>query len=88
MNPSDADVAKYGTGKWHRVLTDATRSWEREPNPHFGGHRWPPLNTLAPALEAKIAARWPDYDLGIDYLDDAQREALTLEELRKRFPEV
>jgi 4-hydroxy-3-polyprenylbenzoate decarboxylase len=88
MQPEDADVAKYGTGKWHRTLIDATRSWEREPNPQFGGHRWPPLNTLSPELEAKIAERWAEYGIGQQYLDEDAREALTLVEMRKRFPEA
>ena len=85
---SERDVLKYGTGKWHRVLIDATRSWEHEPNPYFGGHRFPPINKLDPKLERKIKKRWDEYGIGIDYLDDDKRELLTFEKLSKLLPEV
>ena len=86
--PTDRDVAKFGTGKWHRVLIDATRSWEHEPREEFGGRRYPPINKIAPKLEKKIKKRWAEYGIGIDYLDDDARELLTMKELSKRFPEV
>ena len=86
--PADRDPVKYGTGRWHRVLIDATRSWEHEPNPQFGGRRYPPINTIDPALEKKIAKRWSEYGIGIDYLDDDARERLTMEQLSKILPEV
>ncbi|HJO73286.1 MAG TPA: UbiD family decarboxylase [Rhodospirillales bacterium] len=86
--PTERDVLKYGTGKWHRVLIDATRSWEHEPNPYFNGHRFPPINKLDPKLERKIRKRWKEYGIGIDYLDDAQRELLTFERLSRVLPEV
>jgi 4-hydroxy-3-polyprenylbenzoate decarboxylase len=86
--PEDRDPVKYGTGKWTRVLVDATRSWELEPSPAYGGRRYPPINTIDPALEEKIKARWADYGIGIDYLDDDKRELLTFRELSKRFKEV
>jgi 3-polyprenyl-4-hydroxybenzoate decarboxylase len=35
--PQKANMAKYGSGEWHRVLIDATRSWEFEPRPEWGG---------------------------------------------------
>ncbi|MDH3233183.1 MAG: UbiD family decarboxylase [Alphaproteobacteria bacterium] len=86
--PADRDVPKYGTGKWHRVLIDATRSWEHEPKAEFGGHRYPPLNKIRPKLERKLKKRWAKYGIGIDYLDDEARELLTMEQLSKRLPEV
>ncbi|MCY4393566.1 MAG: hypothetical protein OXC10_00295 [Rhodospirillaceae bacterium] len=79
----DRDVRAYGTGKWTRTPIDATRSREHAPNPDWDGNRWPPVNTLDPDLERKVAARWREYGIGIPYLDDAQRERLTLEETRK-----
>ena len=86
--PEDADAAKYGTGKWHRVLIDATRSWQREPNPDFGGRRYPPINTINPKLEKKIKRRWKEYSIGVEYLDGEARELLTMAKLSKIFPEV
>jgi 4-hydroxy-3-polyprenylbenzoate decarboxylase len=87
-DPGDVDILKYGTGKWHRVLIDATRSWERELNPIFEGRRYPPINKIDPELERKVRARWEEYGIGIDYLTEEQRELLTMEQLSKTFPEV
>ncbi|MCL2713907.1 MAG: UbiD family decarboxylase [Alphaproteobacteria bacterium] len=83
-----ADGRKYGTGNWTRLLIDATRNWEFEPNPAWGGRRFPPINTLDPALEEQICRRWQEYGIGIDYLSDDQRELLTFRELSRRFPEI
>jgi 4-hydroxy-3-polyprenylbenzoate decarboxylase len=83
-----ANPLKYGTGQWTRLLIDATRNWEFERNPDWGNRRYPPVNTLPVALEEKIRARWPDYGIGIDYLNEEQRELLTFKELSKRFDEV
>jgi 4-hydroxy-3-polyprenylbenzoate decarboxylase len=79
---------KYGSGEWRRVLIDATRSWEFEPRPEWGGRHYPAINKIAPAWEARIAARWQEYGIGILYLDDQRRELLTLEQLSKRLPDV
>jgi UbiD family decarboxylase len=86
--PADRDVLKFGTGKWHRVLVDATRSWEHERSPDFAGQRFPPINKIDPALERKLKERWKDYGFAIDYLDDDQREQLTFENLSQTLPEV
>lgn len=47
-----------------------------------------PIASMDPDLERKIASRWKEYGIGSDYLDDDMRERLTLEQLRKRFPDV
>ena len=83
-----ASVLKYGTGRWTRVLIDATRNWEFEPNPDWGGRRMPPINRIDPALERRLRDRWSEYGIGIPYLDDEAREGLTMERLAERFPEV
>jgi len=83
-----SNIRKYGTARWTRVLIDATRNWTFEPNPDWGGRRMSPIASMDPELERKIAARWDEYGIGSDYLDDDMRERLTLEELRKRFPDV
>ncbi|MBM3485895.1 MAG: UbiD family decarboxylase [Alphaproteobacteria bacterium] len=83
----EANVPKYGTGLWTRVLIDATRSWEYEPNPGWGGRRFPPVNTIPSALEAKIKARWAEYGIGIPYLSDEKRELLTFAALKKILPD-
>lgn len=83
-----ANPQKYGTGCWTRLLIDATRNWEFEPNPDWGGRRYPPVNVLPAALEERIRSRWSEYGIGIDYLDDNKRELLTFRELSKRFSEI
>lgn len=84
----DADPAKYGSAKWTRLVIDATRSWEFEPNPHYDGQRFPRINTIDPVLEKKIRERWAEYGIAEDYLSDEQRENLTLEQMAKILPEV
>ena len=88
LSPKKIDVARYGTGSWTRVLIDATRNWEFEANPDWGGRRMAPVNTIDPELERKIHERWSEYGVGVPYLDDEAREQLTFEQLRKIFPEV
>jgi len=83
-----SNMAKYGSGEWHRMLIDATRNWDVAPRPEWGGRHYPPVNKIAPELEARVAARWDEYGIGIAYLDDAQRELMTMEQLSKRLPDV
>ncbi|WP_068188092.1 UbiD family decarboxylase [Mycobacterium sp. UM_CSW] len=86
--PAKNDAAKYGAGEWHRVLIDATRSWEFEPRPEWGGRHFPPIDKIHPQLESRVADRWAEYGIGIPYLNDDQRNLLTMEELSKRLSEV
>ncbi len=88
MPPELADPATYGSGSWTRVLIDATRNWEFERNPEIDGRRVPALNTIDPELERKVRERWSEYGIGVPYLDDEAREMLTLEQMRKVFPEA
>ena len=37
--PEYANVQKYGTARWTRVLIDATRNWTFDPNPDWEGRR-------------------------------------------------
>lgn len=85
---SQANPQKYGTGCWTRLLIDATRNWEFEANPDWGGRRYPPINTLPAPLEERIRDRWVEYGIGIDYLSEDKREQLTFKELSKRLSEV
>ena len=38
----DRDLALFGTGKWNRVLIDATINLDYDPDPDLGGARFPP----------------------------------------------
>ncbi len=60
----DRNPALFGTGKWNRVLIDATMNLDYDPDPDFGGARFPP--TVWPRekdIEA-VKARWSE--LGLD----------------------
>lgn len=51
----------FGTGKWCRVLIDATRNLDFRPQEQYGGDRFPP--TVEPLEEHKalVAKRWKEY---------------------------
>jgi len=57
-------VAARESGKWNRVLIDATINLDYDPDPDFGGKRFPP--TVWPAQEDVDAAtaRWQELGLG------------------------
>jgi 4-hydroxy-3-polyprenylbenzoate decarboxylase len=59
---SERNLAKYGTGKWTRVLIDATVNWDLEPEAQYGGKREPPLSTeIGPETTDLITKRWKEY---------------------------
>jgi UbiD family decarboxylase len=60
----DRNPALFGTGKWNRVLIDATMNLDYDPDPDLGGARFPP--TVWPAEDdvAAVKARW--HELGLD----------------------
>jgi UbiD family decarboxylase len=62
----DRNPALFGTGKWNRVLIDATMNLDYDPDPDLGGARFPP--TVWPSEEdvATVKARWGE--LGLDKL--------------------
>ena len=55
------DPLLYGTGKWCRVLIDATVNLDFDPEEAYGGKRYPP--TVMPNAEdwEKVSRRWKDY---------------------------
>jgi UbiD family decarboxylase len=61
---SDRNVALYGTGKWNRMLIDATINLDYDPDPDFGGARFPPTVWPAPEDEKAAYARWREFGLG------------------------
>ena len=62
----DANVHRFGTGKWHRVLIDATINLDYPPD--RDGNRYPP--TVRPPEEdmARIRDRWSELGLSEDDL--------------------
>jgi 4-hydroxy-3-polyprenylbenzoate decarboxylase len=60
----DRNPSLFGTGKWHRVLIDATVNLDYDPDPEFGGARFPPLVWPNREDVDKAYARWPELGLG------------------------
>lgn len=67
----DRNAAQFGTGKWARVLIDATMNLDYDPDPELDGARFPPL--IWPSDEDRKAAhaRWKE--LGLTPLDPRAR---------------
>jgi UbiD family decarboxylase len=59
----DRNAALFGTGKWNRMLIDATMNLDYDPDPDLGGARFPP--TVWPSEEdrASALARWSEFGL-------------------------
>lgn len=55
------DTLTYGTGKWSRVLIDATVNMDFEPQEQYGGERYPP--TVRPREQdwELVNRRWKEY---------------------------
>jgi UbiD family decarboxylase len=60
----DRNPALFGTGKWNRVLIDATMNLDYDPDPELGGARFPPKVWPAEKDIAAAQARWKE--LGLD----------------------
>jgi 4-hydroxy-3-polyprenylbenzoate decarboxylase len=60
----DRNTSLYGTGKWNRVLIDATMNLDYDPDPELGGARFPPMVWPTPEDIAAAKARWSE--LGLD----------------------
>lgn len=57
------DVEKFGTGKWCRVLIDATMNMDYEPEEKHGGNRYPPtVKPLQKDLDL-VNSRWKEYGI-------------------------
>jgi 3-polyprenyl-4-hydroxybenzoate decarboxylase len=62
----DRNPALFGTGKWNRVLIDATQNLDYDPDPDLGGARFPPTVWPNEGDVATVKARWGE--LGLDKL--------------------
>src|SRR5262245_37714244 len=60
----DRNANLYGTGKWNRMLIDATMNLDYDPDTEFDGARFPPLVWPAADDIAAVRARWGE--LGLD----------------------
>ncbi len=55
------DTQKFGTGKWCRVLIDATMNMDFDPEPQYGGNRFPHMVTPEKQDLELIERRWKEY---------------------------
>ncbi|MGB6539228.1 MAG: UbiD family decarboxylase [Xanthobacteraceae bacterium] len=60
----DRNVDLFGTGKWNRVLIDATANLDYDPDPELGGARFPPKVWPEQKDIDAVAKRWGE--LGLD----------------------
>ncbi len=59
----DRNPALFGTGKWNRVLIDATMNLDYDPDPDLGGARFPPMVWPDEADIAAVDKRWAEFGL-------------------------
>ena len=60
----DRNPDLFGTGKWNRVLIDATMNLDYDPDPELGGARFPPTVWPEKADIDQAYARWAELGLG------------------------
>jgi UbiD family decarboxylase len=59
----DRNAVLFGTGKWNRLLIDATMNLDYDPDPDYGGARFPPLVWPEKADVEAAQARWQELGL-------------------------
>jgi hypothetical protein len=60
----DRNPTLFGTGKWNRVLIDATMNLDYDPDPDFDGARFPPKAWPSEEDIDAVKTRWKE--LGLD----------------------
>lgn len=60
----DRKELQFGTGKWARILIDATRNWDYEKVPEWGNEIYPPSSvSLRKEDEDLVERRWKEYNI-------------------------
>jgi len=88
VNPEIRNPKQYGAGCWTRLVIDATRNWDFDPNPANGEPRFQQVYRLPVELEQKVCDRWQEYGIKADYPDANKREVLTLQKTMKLLPDI
>lgn len=61
---ADRDDTVQGTGRWNRLLIDATRDLRTAEHDRFGRPHWPAMSTEPdPADVARVRERWAEYGI-------------------------
>jgi 4-hydroxy-3-polyprenylbenzoate decarboxylase len=67
VNAGEDDIiimpSTFGTGKWNRVLIDATMNLDYDPDPELGGARFPPKVWPEQNDIDATMARWTEFGL-------------------------
>jgi len=62
-NMEERDALKYGSGKWTRLLIDATRNWEHTRWEAWNNSVYPPVIVMTKEIQQAVASRWKEYGL-------------------------
>ena len=80
----ERDLMKFGSGKWARMLIDATRNWDLGVRPFWNSQVYPPLVVLSKEEEDLVRSRWEEYGLS-DIKYEPRMKIDMDEELKERF---
>lgn len=59
----ERDITKFGSGKWCRVLVDATRNWSFQRWEQWNYSVYPPIQVLENDIDEATKKRWDEYGL-------------------------
>ncbi|MCL5958667.1 MAG: UbiD family decarboxylase, partial [Chloroflexi bacterium] len=83
-NLEERDALRYGSGKWTRLLIDATRNWEHTRWGAWNNSVYPPVIVMTKEMQQAVASRWKEYGL-----DDIQYKPTMMidydEDLKERY---
>ena len=80
----ERDLMKFGSGKWARMLFDATRNWDLGGRPFWNNQVFPPVVVLSKEEEELVQGRWEEYGLG-DIKYEPRMEIDKNEDLKQRY---
>ncbi len=80
----ERDLVQFGSGKWARMLIDATRNWDLGGRPFWNNQPFPPVVVLSKEEEDLVNSRWEEYGLG-DIKYEPRMEIDTNEDLKQRY---
>jgi 4-hydroxy-3-polyprenylbenzoate decarboxylase len=80
----ERDLLKFGSGKWSRLLIDATRNWDLGVRPFWNNQVFPPVVVLSKEEEDLVRSRWDEYGLS-DIKYEPRMNIDKDEDLKQRF---
>ena len=80
----ERDLIQFGSGKWARMLIDATRNWDLGGRPFWNNQVFPPVVVLSKEEEDLVRSRWDEYGLS-DIKYEPTMNIDKDEELKQRY---